>query len=276
MNKMAIGILDYKFEALGIFEHISKKYVYESFIYINEDFDLSEDEKEIEKFNKRIEKKIGILISKGIKMLLVTNDVIVEYSENILNNLNIPVINVVKAIIDFVNTNYEQKDLILLAKLDILKANLYQKNFKYNHLYNISSDEMKLLLKNNLIKTSKSFAVCRETFKQVLYREINLLIITENNLEKLKTEIKECVKFDEIIDLKKVFANEIMKYESLLANKNRRHIFIISELSKKDLKKITFNYKIRYRYLSYKNLMEENTIKEVEVDSNDNEQKSNN
>ncbi|HPB49285.1 MAG TPA: hypothetical protein PK334_03160, partial [Bacilli bacterium] len=132
MNKLAIGILDSGYEGLTLFEELVREYRYESFLYINDIQNMPYEGKKAEDIQKAVQKNIDSLLSQGIKLLLVVSDIIVEHCQGLLNSLEIPVINIVNSIIEYVNTNFEQKDLILLIKQEVIKANLYQKNFRYN------------------------------------------------------------------------------------------------------------------------------------------------
>ncbi|NLT01915.1 MAG: hypothetical protein GXY04_05275, partial [Acholeplasmataceae bacterium] len=187
MNKLAIGILDSGYEGLTLFEELVREYRYESFLYINDIQNMPYEGKKAEDIQKAVQKNIDSLLSQGIKLLLVVSDIIVEHCQGLLNSLEIPVINIVNSIIEYVNTNFEQKDLILLIKQEVIKANLYQKNFRYNHLFSINSKELSKIILNKQIKTSNSFFVCKELFKNYYRRKIDLLVISESYLMKLKT-----------------------------------------------------------------------------------------
>ena len=142
MNKLPIGIIDINVDGLYILNTLCNEFKNEDFLYIN---DLKNDPyegKEPEVILNYVKKNVEKLLSQNIKLLIVINDSIIEYCSDYLSTLNIPIINIQKVIIDYVNKNFEQKNLILCAKDYILKANLYQKNFNYNHIYNIPSDNL--------------------------------------------------------------------------------------------------------------------------------------
>lgn len=234
MNKLAIGILDSGYEGLTLFEELVREYRYETFIYINDIHNLPYEGQTVEAINKAVQKNIDILRSQGIKMLVVVSDLIVEHCQELLNSLEIPVINVVSAIIEYVNNNFEQKDLILLIKQEVIKANLYQKNFRYNHLFSINSTELTKIILNKQIKTSNSFFASKEVFKNHYRRKVDLLIISESYLLKLKTEIDEYLDVLEVISLLDVFQVQIDRLDEILEKKGKRKTMIISDLGKKE------------------------------------------
>ena len=142
MNKRPIGIIDINVDGLYILNSLAKEFKNEDFIYINDIKNFPYEGREQEEIVKLVTENVEKLLKQNIKMLVVISDTIIEYCFDYLQTLNIPVINIVQSIINYVNKNHEQKNLVLLAKSYILKANLYQKNFNYNHMYNIASDEL--------------------------------------------------------------------------------------------------------------------------------------
>lgn len=248
MNKLAIGVLDSGYEGLTLFGELVKEYRYESFVYINDIKSLPYEGQKAEDINKAVKSNIDILLSQGIKMLVVVSDIIVEYCQDLLNALEIPVINVVSSIIEYVNNNFEQKDLLLLTKQEVIKANLYQKNFRYNHLFSVNSTELAKIVLQKQIKTSASFATSKEVFKNHYRRKADLLIISESFLINLKTEIDEYLDALEIISLLDVFKLQINKCDSLLEKKGKRKVAIISDLAKKAFYKQVYWLDGKYGY----------------------------
>ena len=153
MNKRPIGIIDINVDGLYILNSLTKEFKNEDFIYINDIKNYPYEGREQEEIVKFVTENVEKLLEQNIKMLVVISDTIIEYCLDYLQTLNIPVINIVQSIINYVNKNYEQKNLALLAKSYILKANLYQKNFNYNHMYNIASEELPDI---GLIKPNKN------------------------------------------------------------------------------------------------------------------------
>ncbi len=65
---------------------------------------------------KHVMVNVEKLLEYNIKLLIVISDVIIECCEEYFSTLKIPVINIVQSIADYVNTYYEQKNLILCAR----------------------------------------------------------------------------------------------------------------------------------------------------------------
>ena len=248
MNKLSIGILDSGYEGLTLLEELAKEYRYESFIYINDIHALPYENQKGEEIKKSVQKNIELLLSQGIKLLIVVSDIIVEHCQELFGLLQIPVIHVVNSIIEYVNNNFEQKDLILLIKQEVIKANLYQKNFRYNHLFSINSTELSKVILNRQIKTSNSFFISKEVFKNHYRRKADLLIISESYLAQLKTEINEYLDVLEILSLLQVFKVQIERFSDCLEKKGKRKIMIISDLSKKEFYHQAYWLQNKYSY----------------------------
>ena len=58
--------------------------------------------------------------------------------KEIYNNLNVDEYR--DYIINYVNEHYEHKNILFLAKSYIVKSAMYNKNFRYNRLYNVYSE----------------------------------------------------------------------------------------------------------------------------------------
>lgn len=249
MNKRPIGIIDINVDGLYILNSLTKEFKNEDFIYINDIKNYPYEGREQEEIVKFVTENVEKLLEQNIKMLVVISDTIIEYCLDYLQTLNIPVINIVQSIINYVNKNYEQKNLALLAKSYILKANLYQKNFNYNHMYNIASEELENMIIENKMKTSKSFKASFETFKNSPKKEYNLLIITAPWLELLKIEILEYLEVDEFIKLGNVLSEDIKKANSECYNRGKGKITILSKIDKKEFADLTKWFNLKYKYI---------------------------
>ena len=125
MKKQPIGILDGGFEGINIFDNLSKSFPYETFVYINDPVNYPYEGKEEELIHKHVTKNIDKLLSMDVKCIVCVNASIIEYCEDLLHNINVPTILIVDSIIDYVNLNFEQKNMAILGKEYILKANLF-------------------------------------------------------------------------------------------------------------------------------------------------------
>ena len=249
MIKDAIGILDMGIESFNILSTLSQEFKYERFVYINDLKNYPYEGKKEEDILAYVKANVEVLLKEGIKLLIVSSDTIIEYCSDYLSSLKIPTLQLVSTLIDYVNQNYEQKNIVLLAKNAIIEANLYQKNFKYNHLYNIACDDLENIINSKLIKTSKSFSKTKETFKSVIKRDVNIVVTSSPYLLNLKTEILEYLKIDEITDLGEIFAQKIREQKLPLYDKGKGKITIISNIEKKEFKIRTYWSKLKYQYL---------------------------
>lgn len=233
MKKPPIGILDMGIDNISILNMLFSEFKSEHFIYIN-DLECPDYEGlEIEVIHNRVKKNVEILLSNHVKLIVVVSNTIVEYCNDYLNEIYVPVINIVDTIVNYVNEFYEHKNMAFLASDNIIKANIYQKNFRYNHLYNIISDKMDELIVKNKMKTNESFMTTKDLFKQVIRKGLDVVIPTTCNQLLLSTEINEFVKETEIISLPKLFVEKIRAALLTTENFNNKgkgkiHIFINS------------------------------------------------
>jgi glutamate racemase len=250
MVKDAIGIIDLGLEGFQIAKTISENLKHERIVYINDleyESYLNISDNELIKIIKR---NIALLLENNLKLLIVVSDMIVDRAASLLLDLKVPSVNIIETLVNYANLNYEQKNFILLAKEEILRANLYQKNIKYNRLYNIASDELEAVIRDKMVKTSRSFYTIRENFKSVLKKEIDLIITSTPNLVKLKIEMKEYLNFEEITDLGEILLNRL-KHEKLveLNIKGRGVFFVYSTLPKKEFRKLVAVNKFKYKQI---------------------------
>lgn len=232
-DKKIIGILDGGFEGINIFNKLVQDYPYERFIYLNDPINYPYEGKEEKVIINAIKKNVERLINVGVSMIVVVNNSIVEYGSEYLDSLDIKVVKVSDFIIDYVNELYEHKNVGLLAKEYIIKANIYQKNIKYNHLYSIPSDSFDELIENKLVKTAKSFQTVNEVFQNVKSKDFNILIVTDSYLNNLRIEFIEYVKCDEIMDLSALVSKKMKEFLNNTGHFKKRGT-VLTNLSKKE------------------------------------------
>lgn len=233
MKKQPIGILDGGFEGISIFNKLVKDYPHETFIYTNDSDNYpyeGQDEKDI---INSLKKTIKILTDYNVSMILVVNNSIVEHGETLFEKIEVPFIKFSDFIIDYVNNNFEHKNVALLAKQYIIKANIYQKNIHYNHLYSITSDELDEVIASHNVKTAKSFAAMRNAASQVKGKEYSALIVTDSYLNEFRIEFNEYLDCKDIINVSEVVSNG-MKDKFNNEVKSYQRSFIVSKLEKKD------------------------------------------
>lgn len=182
-------------------------------------------------------------------ILAVVSDTIVEYAGDDLENMTIPVIRIDDAIVGYVNENHEQKTMALLARRNIIDANLYQKRFNYRHLYNIASDGLEALVEKGNVKTSESFAAVRAAFANIPGRSVDILIIASPCLINLRAEFREYLNYQTITDIGLIFANSISKLLPDAVGRRRGERIVKTSVSanvfREQAAPCDFKYKIR-------------------------------
>lgn len=247
-NKQAIGILDGGFEGLNIFMRLVKDYPYESFIYLNDPDNYPYEGKEERDIVKYIKKNVETLLDKNVKAILIVNNSIVEYGSEYLESLELPIYRFNEFIIDYVNEGYEHKNVGLLAKDYITKANIYQKKIKYNHLYSINSEVLDDIILNKEVKTAKSFKAVLDTFQTVKSKEYNVLVLADSYLNNLRLEFGEYVKCDEIIDVSSIVSKRMKDIVSNVGKIKKKGI-ILTKLSKEDFMKQAYWLDIKVKFM---------------------------
>lgn len=261
-KKAPIGIIDGGIEGINIFEKLSKKYPNEMFIYINDLANYPYEEKDDEIILANVTKNINILLTYEVSLIIVVNNSIIEYCDEYLKTLPVPVVKINEVIIDYVNTNYEHKNVLLLAKQYLIKANLYQKNIKYNHLYNVSSDELEKIIIDKKVKTAVSFSKLRELMIQSNCKDLNILVIIDSYLSNLRIEFNEYISCNEIIDLPLIVGTKIEDYLDHEL-KNRKKSLIICNYSKKDFTKYVYWLNCKYKYLKLTKKVEDKILRSL-------------
>lgn len=248
MKKNPIGILDEGYQGINVFRGLSKKYKNEDFIYVNDIINSPYEGKEEEVINQHVKEKVDFLLLLGVKAIVVVSSAIVEYCSSYLNSISIPVIRIDEAIIKYISSEFEQKNIALVARESIIKANIYQKFLKYNHLYAIFSDELEKIVLDKKVKTSQSFSKMREACKYILNKEVDIFMITDSYIENLYTEINEYVKADTVSNLTDIIEREIVSKKVFEYQKGRGRRYIYSDILQKEFKEITYWIDVKYKY----------------------------
>ena len=251
--KTKIGILDAGMEGLSIFNKLVLNFPYNKFIYVNDMENYPYEGKNPEDIKSLTSELINTLYKQEVDIIIVLSNSIIEYCDELLSNIKIPIIKINDLIINYVNKNYEYKNIALLAKLYILKAStIYQKNFHYNHLYNVQSDELDELVLNKEVKTGKSFGVCQRVLKNAIGKDVDLVVYVDSFISTLLIEIKEYIPNTSYIDL----YNIIIDYykENLLdkypfAIKGKEASLVISNMEKDEFKKLAYFVNCKYDYI---------------------------
>ena len=248
MKKNPIGIIDVSCDGICILNDLQKNFKNEDFLYFNDIKNLPYEGKDSLVILKYIKKNVEYMLEQGIKMLIVISDTIIEYGSEYLEGLNIPVISIVQSIIDYLNINYENKNMLLCAKDYILKANLYQKNIKYSHLNTVSSNKMEVNIKDNKVKTMKSFNACNDSFRAIASRDFDVFVYTAPWIWLLKTEILEYIKVKDFIKVGDIISGEVKKKLDDSYKKGQGKIFVHSTVLERDFKDLIPWFKLKYKY----------------------------
>ena len=126
-----IGILDGGFEGINIFSRLVKDYPYERFIYLNDPENYPYEGKEEKEILNCIKKNTEILLNLDVELILVVNNSIVEYGSEYFATLDKKILKFSDFVIDYVNEGYEHKNVALMAKEYIVKANILHDTTPY-------------------------------------------------------------------------------------------------------------------------------------------------
>lgn len=214
-----IIVLDMGIGGLSVLNSLKQELVDETIVYIN-DLDI-ENYEGMEFYD--IERRIEILIERALKynpkLLVLVNDTLIEYGKDYFEKIDIDKVYIVDEIIDYVNQNYELKNMAFFAPQGIIESNMYQKNFKYTRLYNLNADNMNRSLSNALMKTSESFSDMKLALLPIYKKELDVIVSTIPNMLLFQTEIYEYVKSRDvdIIPLDKIILDATLKKLKLIS-----------------------------------------------------------
>lgn len=241
--KKTIGVLDLNIDNISFLNVLRNKFVNDDIYYINDLTIENIDEMDVEDINKNVNNLITYLMSKQIDILVVVSDNIVEYCDELLNSLSVPVIQIVNETINYVNENYEYKNIGFLSTTSMIKANIYQKNLRYNHLYNMNGDDLKDLIRNHLVKTTESFQEVKTVIAPVFKKDLDIVIPSLVNYLMVTTEINEFLKDVEVIKIDELLCNSIQKQlyklqELPIKGKGKTYLCLNDTVDEKQLKRL--------------------------------------
>ena len=189
----SVVVLDMGINGSYALNLLKKELSEETIVYIN-DLEISNYEgMEFYEIEKRIEYLIERVKKYSPKLLIIINDTLIEYGREMFDKLNVKKVYIVDEIIDYVNKNYELKNMAFFAPQGIIESNMYQKNFKYTRLYNLNADNVMESLNNALMKTSSSFREMKMALLPVYKKELDVVIPTLVNLLLFQTEMFEYI-----------------------------------------------------------------------------------
>ena len=248
-----IGVLDMNIDNIYSLNLIRETFKNEDIYYINDTEIETFDEMDVKDIHTHVSENINYLLSKEVDVIVVVSDSIVEYCEDLLSEIKLPVINIVDECINYVNANYEYKNLGFLAPSSIVEANIYQKNFRYNHLYNMVGDNLKQLIRNQLVKTTETFQEAKNIIAPVFKKDLDLIIPSLINYLMVKTEINEFLKDVDIVPIDQIICDkikEILYKEQDLPLKGKGKTYICLNQEKLDLDQLNRLVKIKYQIIN--------------------------
>ena len=207
-----IGVLDMNIDSIHLINAIRNRFKNDDIYYINDHFIETYEGLDIDDIKKYVSNNLSYLLTKNIEILVVANDTIIEYCEDLFTDLQIPVINIVSETINYVNKNYEYKNLGFLACSSIIEANIYQKNFRYNHLYNMNGDDLKDLIRTHLVKTTESFQEAKNVIVPVYKKDLDLIIPSLINFLMVNVEINEWLKDVPMLPIDEIICDLIQEH----------------------------------------------------------------
>ncbi len=248
-KKKPIGILDGGYEGINIFNSLVNEYPNEQFIYVNDPSNYPYEGQEEEKILEHVKRSVRILVKYNVCLILIVNNSIIEYCSEYLNSLLIPTLKISDVIIDYVNENYEHKNICLMAKQYTIKSYMYQKNFKYSHMNTIQSDKLEKIIFDKKVKTSDSFHITRELIIPMRTKDVDVMVIVDSFLMNLNLEIGEYITCNIIVDPSTIVKEDIKKYIDF-SQKTRKRSIIISSLSRNEFKNQVYWLNCKYKYIS--------------------------
>ena len=190
-----ILVLDMGINGLALINKL-KKEINDDIVYLN-DLECDDYEGKEQSF---IDERIANLIIRANaynpKVVIIANDTLIEYGKEKFEEAfkNVALINIVDEIISYVNIHYEFKNMAFFAPDGIIEFNMYQRNFSYTRLYNLSATNLMEVLNGAMMKTSASFNQMKVSLAPIYKKEIDVIIPTLVNLLLFKTEIYEYTK----------------------------------------------------------------------------------
>ncbi len=248
-----IGVLDMNIDNIYVLNAIRSRFITDDIYYINDTEMETFDEMDTKEIHNHVNNNINYLLSKNVDIIVVVSDSIVEYCEDLFQDIQIPVVKIVDETIEYVNNNFEYKNIGFLSTTTMIEANIYQKNFKYNHLFNMNGDKLKYLIRNQLVKTSESFQEVRNIIAPVFKKDLDVIVPTLVNYLMVRTEINEFLKDVSIVSVDEILCNKIEKIiynDQKLPSKGKCKTYICLSKDEIDLKQLNRIVKIKYEIIN--------------------------
>lgn len=248
-----IGVLDMNIDSIYFLNALRNKFVNDDIYYINDTEIETFDEMDTKEIHNHVSNNINYLLSKNVDIIVVVSDSIVEYCEDLLQDIKIPVVKIVDETIEYVNNNFEYKKMGFLSTSTMIEANIYQKNFRYNHLFNMNGDKLKTLIRTHLVKTSESFQEVKNVIAPVFKKDLDVIIPSLINYLMVKTEINEFLKDVSIIPVDEILCNKvegILYNEESLPIKGKGKTYVCLNNDQMDLNQLNRLVKVKYQIIN--------------------------
>lgn len=253
-EKKVIGVIDADNNNIYVLNELSNTFKNTEILYFNTNSKEKYEGLDEEALINDVKSSIDFLLGQHIDILVVASDTIIEYCMPQIEELKIPYVLITEETINYINENYEYKNLGFMACTSVIEANLYQKNFRYNHLYNMTSDTITDTIKKFKPKTSESFQETRMVVGPVSKKGLDIIIPSSINYLMLKTEIFEFLKEVDILPIDTVICNKVntLLYNNLLPIKGKTNVTIL-EKEEKNKEEFSKYLKIDYRVVNIYN-----------------------
>lgn len=264
-----IGILDMTIDNMFLINMVRDIFKNDDIYYISDmnhtntdvqldEFEFDDEEKKEKDINDIVSKNLNYLLSKDIDVLVIANDTIIEYCEELIESIKIPIVHIVNETINYINKNYEFKNIGFLACTSIMEANIYQKNFRYNHLYNMNGDVLRDIIQNQFVKTTETFQEVKNIVLPYRKKDLDIIVPSLVNFLMVDVEFGEWVKKATLLPIDKIICDAIShilygkeEYVSPKKGKGKTYVFLDEDVDKTIINRFV---KSKYELININNL----------------------
>ena len=230
-----IGVIDMGYEGMSLLESIYNSFPHENIIYVNDPKRSPYEGRNSEDILELVSASYEKIKNYKLKMIVVLSDTICEHALDYLESLELPVINVVDILTRTVNKQFNNKNILYVARNSFLETNIIQKNIKYSHLYTCEGENLIKHAEEKNVKTGESFSMIQSLVKPFASKNIEVVISTSPLITMYHTEFKEYLKDCDVLMFNHLINEEINKKLKAKANeKDKGEIYIVSPCIDKD------------------------------------------
>lgn len=244
----SVGILDTNFGSISLLNQLIKDYPCEHFYYLNDFNRANFDEWSPKAILEKVKEDIEILKQYNPKLIIVLGNEYIQFASDYLYNIDVRVLDIASIIIKYINENFAKDNIAIVAKENVIKANIYQKNISCLHLYSLESIDLERIVLNDKVKTGIAFETTKKAVDTLNRKSVDEVVPLVTNLCLLNTEFKEYLPKASLLNIGNVISAEVgnclMAIEALAyKGKGRVNIIIDQEEDKK-----VINYLLRCKY----------------------------